>query len=55
MITVKKYTGRLKGFNIRQTNDGKFHIYKGIVSQTQTTYNTKEEAEYAVKYQTYRY
>lgn len=54
MKTVKKYNHKqLKGFNIRQTKDGKFHIYKGIVSQTQTKYNSLSDAEYAIKYKTY--
>ncbi len=34
MITIKKYTtGKYKGWNIRQTKDGKFHTYKGTVVQ----------------------
>lgn len=34
MKTIKKFTrGKMKGWNIRQTKDGYYHAYIGIVSQ----------------------
>lgn len=37
MVTVKRFKrGALKRWNIRQTKDGKFHPYIGIVSQRET-------------------
>ena len=34
MTTVKKLTGELEGYNIRKTNDGKYHGYRGNVCVT---------------------
>ena len=50
MVTVKKYTrGKLKGWNIRQTKNGKFIAYIGITSQSREPFSTLIECENWIK------
>lgn len=50
MVTVKKYTtGKLKGWNIRQTKNGKFTAYLGITSQSLQQFDSLKECENWIK------